>query len=114
MYNAILKGMVSRGNRVKVFDWDKAIDILLEKDPILAYAGLKEDMGWTCGVIWRDGKPNIPSGSYLSSTWATPIIEMDDISVECWSWEDECEYNSGSTWTPELIEKLKAQGWIEK
>ncbi len=81
---AFAMGEANRGKEQKVFDWDKAAEIIRDKKPVMAIAGLKEDMEWTSGKIYQDGEPVITDYTYLASTWATPVI----IAMETESTED--------------------------
>lgn len=60
----------------RVFDWDTAARIIREQRPYEAEAGLLEDMGFTCGTIYRNGELDLESYTYLSSTWATPVLVL--------------------------------------
>ena len=53
-----LRGMMNRGNEMKVFDWDKAAQLIKEHNPKEAIAGLSED--------WFFGRPELfsPMGSW--------------------------------------------------
>lgn len=68
----LLRGMMNRGNEMKVFDWDRAAQLIKDRKPKEAIAGLSEDWFWTARTIFFDGKPVIHGGTYLASTWATP------------------------------------------
>lgn len=85
---AIVKGLASRGQERKVFDWDKAARLIKESGAKLAVAGLDGDWSSTAGAILEDGKP-VPieeSWAYLESTWATPSLELGDGEerIDCW------------------------------
>ena len=77
----------ARGEKGKMFDWDKAAEIIREHKPSEAVAGLSSDMKWTAGVIYRNGAP-VPREEtyvYLSSMWATPVLVLDDgAEIPCW------------------------------
>ena len=73
---AFMMGEANRGKEQKIFDWDKAAEIIRDRKPILAIAGLKEDMEWTSGAIYQDGEPIYDYYTYLASTWATPILQI--------------------------------------
>ena len=67
----------STGQPYKVFDWDKAVDLLIEHKAQTAWAGLQHDLEWTAGTIFKDGKPLLEPGDldgppYLASIWAIP------------------------------------------
>ena len=66
----------ARGSKAKVFDWDKAAQLIKERKPEIAEAGLSGDWEYTGGEIYCDGKP-VPQDdtyTYLSSIWATPCL----------------------------------------
>lgn len=79
---------------MKTFDWHKAADILRERQPQEADAGLEEDWNWTAGCIWEGGKPrkkdkNRPlGGPYVVSSWATPVLRIhgengEHVTIPC-------------------------------
>ncbi len=83
----------ARGERGKVFDWNTAARLLKERQPTHASAGLEGDWDYTNGPIWRDGKP-VPRDetyTYLASSWATPVLDMDGDEVDCYISEDEAK-----------------------
>ena len=75
---------ITRNAVGKVFDWDKAAQLIRERKPNVAGAGLRGDWEWTGGVIYRDGQPVLDSYTYLYSAWATPELELDGELIECW------------------------------
>lgn len=91
----------SRGQLQKTFDWDKAAKILKERNVKDASAGLLEDWMYTSGIILEDGKPK-KEYTYLSSAWATPVLEIineDDAEelIECYV-EGDCKFDSDTNW----------------
>ena len=72
------KEALKKGAPHKVFDWDKALEVILEHKVKNAQAGLSEDWEWTGGTILLDGA--IPENSYtfLKSSWATPTIRISN------------------------------------
>lgn len=94
-------GELNRGKPEKVFDWYKAVNIISDLGFKNAYAGLGEDWFWTGGQILKDKKPYTEDYTFLSSTWATPIIiGDDDQAFECWCWKDDCVegWDSDTKW----------------
>ena len=97
------------GCKMKVFDWDKAATLIKEKKPESAYAGLLEDMGYTVGHIYGDGKPDIDDYTYLASSWATPVIvlyfskdhDLDGAYIPCYKMADEVPHWDAKTKWPE-------------
>ena len=96
----------------RVFDWIRAAQIIREKKPRTAEAGLEEDWSCTAGMIWENGKP-VPKDetyTYLSSTWATPILMLDgDEEIKCWVLEDgdnNPHHFDEHTYWPEEAKKL--------
>ncbi len=82
---AFANGMANRGKTMMVFDWKKAAALIVERNPTIVRAGLRDDWGWTGGTIYEDGKRVGRDGSYtyLASTWATPEIEIDGEIMPC-------------------------------
>ena len=104
---AFMMGQITRDNKLKVFDWDKAARLIVKYNLTDADAGLKEDWTYTGGNILTDGNLNINSYTYLASTWATPILWTDDAIYDCWLWEDETNWDSDTKWPQSAIEILK-------
>lgn len=75
--NAFFKGEANRGKERMVFDWNKAAELIRERKPIEASAGLREDWEYTGGIIYKKGVPVTDSYTYLSSTWAVPELKLD-------------------------------------
>jgi len=103
-----MKRVASRGNEQKVFDWDKAAKIIKERDVINASAGLIEDLGSTVGNILVDGRIPEKDYTFLSSTWATPVLILgrnNDVFIHCYIMESETEWNSSIFW-PKSARKI--------
>jgi hypothetical protein len=99
-----------RGERGKVFDWHKAAQILKERNPGEAEAGLAGDWPSTGGVIWRDGQP-VPADdtyTYLASSWATPQLDIDGERIDCFVYEDKTTWDSGTYWPESALEILRS------
>ena len=82
-------GRASRSKNSMVFDWDKAARIIAERKPESAAAGLESDWEYTGGNILEDGKPNLDEYTYLASTWATPQLQIDDETIDCFIMQDD-------------------------
>lgn len=97
---AFALGEANRGKELMVFDWLKAAEIIKEKRPLVASAGLRGDWEWTGGDIYRDGKP-IPKDemyTFLASIWAVPELNIDNeetiilsITLPCYKMESETD-----------------------
>ena len=96
----LLRGMMNRGREMKVFDWVKAAQIIKDRKPKEVIAGLSEDWGWTAGPIFSDGKPVTDGGAYLASTWATPVLVLDDDEeIPCWKYQHEVpDWDADTKW----------------
>ncbi len=97
------RNMVTPDGHGKVFDWVKAAQILKDKNPDEAYAGLLEDMEWTAGIIWSEHRPYKKAYTYLSSRWATPVLVIDEDYIECWEPSDGSKWDSGTKWPDEAL-----------
>ena len=84
-----MMGERNRGKEMMVFDWDKAAELIRDQNPKKASAGLAGDWEWTGGEIYRSGEIVEDDYTYLSSTWATPQLDMDGDIVECYRMESE-------------------------
>jgi hypothetical protein len=69
----------------KVFDWIKAAQLIRDRQPSEAVAGLSEDMSWTAGTIYLNGNIVSDSYLYLASDWATPVVVLDGEEIECYT-----------------------------
>lgn len=108
---AFVRGQMSRGNRRKVFDWNKAATIIAERRPSVASAGLGSDWEWTGGTIYEDGAPNTDSYVCVASTWAVPELDLDGDVEECWRWEEDGEeYDASAKWPQSALDILNAAG----
>ncbi|MCK9599813.1 MAG: hypothetical protein M0R06_12290 [Sphaerochaeta sp.] len=110
---AFANGEANRGNPLMVFDWNKAAQIIKERKPKYASAGLHSDWKYTGGEIFSNGEPNLDSYTYLASTWATPELELngDDV-IPCFITEDEVPEEWGENlaaikWPASALEILK-------
>jgi hypothetical protein len=104
--SAFAMGMASEGQPLKVFDWDTAARLIVERSSATASAGLEGDWEWTGGDILRAGKPVAADDTYvfLASTWATPQIELDGDVVDCWLYEDATPgWGSGTYWPESAV-----------
>ena len=95
---AFAMGEAHRDCELMVFDWDKAARLIKERKPELARAGLENDFEWTGGTIWENGKPVKDDYTYLSSTWATPILELDYEEIPCYIMEHETNWDCDTKW----------------
>src|SRR5574343_1179603 len=83
-FGGILAGMQRaqqarrEGKQLMVFDWNAAAAYLRDNGIKDASAGLSGDLGYTSGVILRDGKPVTDDYTYLASMWAVPVLVLGD------------------------------------
>jgi hypothetical protein len=106
---AFIMGELNRGREQKVFDWDKAASLIKQHNPSEAIAGLCSDMEYTSGTIWKDGKIIKDDYTFLSSTWATPILVMDGEEHDCFKMQSEVpDWNSSTKW-PESAKRIIAE-----
>lgn len=92
-----------RGDKVRVFDWIAAANIIKHQKPQHVYAGLAGDWENTSDVIWtaENGIPTSRGDTYLSSVWAAPEICIDGEFEECWIYEDESPGWEAQTFWPD-------------
>lgn len=100
---AFAMGEANRGKEMKVFDWDKAAQLILERKPSVVSAGLAGDWEYTGDEIYRDGKPLSQEETYtfLASTWATPEIDIDGEVSDCFKMQSETPGWDSDTFWPE-------------
>jgi hypothetical protein len=109
--SAFAMGEAHRGERAKVFDWDKAAAILANGRVQSAGAGLSNDWDYTGGDILRDGEPvdSDDTYTYLASTWATPELMIHgETCIPCWRWEDESPGWGSETYWPDSARAIFA------
>lgn len=103
-------GQAYQGNELKVFDWDKAAKLIKESKTNYASAGLDEDWEWTGGVIYKDNKPVTDSYTYLSSTWATPKLCINDEFIDCYKmWCEVPDWNAETKWPESALKILNEE-----
>lgn len=97
--SAFAMGQANRHRELMVFNWDKAAEIIRERKPALARAGLCGDWGYTGGTIYEDGDPVKDSDTFLASTWATPELEIDGETIDCYRMKSETpNWDSDTKW----------------
>lgn len=108
--SAFAMGQASRGRGLRVFDWDKAARVIKERGAQEAAAGLAGDWEWTGGQILQDGKP-VPEAetyTFLASTWATPELQVDGETMDCYRMQSETDGWGADTYWPESARKILA------
>lgn len=109
-------GMVRSAGKTdgKVFDWRKAAELIREKQPNSAEAGLSGDWDYTAGVIYRNGAivPRLECYTYLASLWATPMLILSyangkDEEIECWIAASESDYDAHTYWPDDALAILQ-------
>ena len=83
--------------QMKYMDWQKVQKLVLDNPDAVIYAGLMEDWNNTSGLIYARG--NYYNGYvYGCSVWATPIVDIDGVEVECWTYDETTEGSSRPRW----------------
>lgn len=109
--SAFAMGQANRNRELKVFDWDKAARIIKERNAKEAGAGLAGDWEWTGGRILAGGLlvAREDTYTYLASTWATPELEVDGETMDCFKMQSETPgWHSGTYW-PESARAILAE-----
>lgn len=101
----------------KVFDWAKAAKLITEHCMIGSYfdtkkiveAGLMEDWSCTSGPVFSKGNivEEEDTYTYLSSSWATPILDIDGEEHECWVYATETEHDEDSYWPEDARKEIE-------
>lgn len=81
-------------DKMKCMDWYKVERLIKENPTATVYAGLKEDWGYTSGLIYSKGKYYCGC-VYGTSCWATPIVDIDGEEIECWTTDPPEDYTDG-------------------
>ena len=84
-------------SKMKYMDWQKVQQIVNENPDAVIYAGLREDWGYTSGLIYAKGK-YYNGYVYGESCWATPIVDVDGKEIECWTHEETKEGHRKPHW----------------
>ncbi len=105
---AFAMGAANQDKEPMVFDWDKAAKLIKETQPETASAGLFGDWEWTGGEIYADGDTT-DDYTFLRSTWATPELEMDGVTQDCYKMQSEVpEWDEETKWPDSSLEILNA------
>lgn len=101
----------ARNAKQMVFDWNKAAQLIKERQPKSAGAGLRSDWEYTGATIYQDGQPTLDAGPYLSSNWAVPELDLDGDVVECFIFADDNPngWHSGTVWPESALEILNSK-----
>jgi len=100
-WEAVINAFFSEGEPRRVFDWDRAAELIRDRKPDYVEAGLAGDWEYTGGCIYSDGKADTTSDCYLASTWAIPMIDLDGNRQDCFVMEDEAHQR----WADECIDE---------
>lgn len=100
------------GAKQMIFDWNKAAQLIKERSPRIASAGLQSDWEYTGGTIYTDEDGPLTredSYTYLSSNWATPELDLDGDIIPCFITSDNNPENwdSSTMWPASALEILK-------
>ena len=94
-----------------VFDWEKAAEIIRDRKPQFAVAGLYGDYAYTSGVIWQNGKIATAEFTYLASKYAKPMLILDyEEAIECYKMESETPGWDAYTRWPEAARLIVMEG----
>lgn len=111
--SAFFKGEAARkaGAKQKIFDWHKAAQLIKERKPKVAAAGLASDWEYTGGDIYTAEKGPLKEDetyTYLSSNWATPELDLDGEIIPCYISEDDNPegWSAGTVWPESAIKIL--------
>jgi len=99
------KNAANNNNNFKVFDWDKAAQIIkemiIDHPDLIAEAGLQDDWEYTGGIIFEDGYPTNDSYTYLYSIWAIPTLIIsysneEQFEFECYTEDPNTRFHEKS------------------
>lgn len=108
---AFKMGEAHRNCELMVFDWDEAARRIKASGCSKAFAGLQGDLEYTCGTIFKGGKPCFDSYTYLSSTWAEPVLIISNGDLEpCYKMEHEVPgWGSDTKWPQSALDILNSK-----
>lgn len=108
--SAFALGETNRNKPMMVFDWHRAAQLIKERQPQSASAGLTSDWEWTGGTIYQDDKPDTDSYTYLASTWAVPELEIDGDTMDCYIMvADSPGWDAGTKWPESALAILRGE-----
>ena len=109
MISAFARNMMLQGGDERVFDWDKAAQLIKESGYKDASAGLRDDWEETGGSIFSEGKPD-DGHTYLASAWAIPEIEIDGEIIPCFRMQSEKpEWDAETKWPQSALDILQSE-----
>jgi hypothetical protein len=89
----------AKDGRVRVFDWDKAADIITGKHLTEAAAYLANDSKSTWRPILADGRPAPTEFVWLASPWGVPTLDTgEEAGVPCWRWQEDTSWTGDTYW----------------
>lgn len=99
---------IKRGDKMMIFDWHKAAQLIKERQPEAASAGLQCDWEWTGGDIYYNKTGPVYEYTYLSSIHAIPELRMDGETIECFIMEDNnpSNWNEATKWPQSALDIL--------
>lgn len=83
--------------KMRYMDWEKVKKIIETHQNAIIYAGLREDWNNTSGLIYAKGK-YYNGYVFGASSWATPIVDVDGVEIECWTTEETIEGADKPSW----------------
>lgn len=83
--------------KMRYMDWEKVKEIIETHQNAIIYAGLREDWNNTSGLIYAKGK-YYNGYVFGASSWATPIVDVDGVEIECWTTEETIEGADKPSW----------------
>jgi hypothetical protein len=102
-----------RGDKQMIFDWHKAAQLIKERNPSLASAGLRSDWEYTGDSIYSKDTGPITTGNYtyLSSNWAVPELDLDGDIIECYVDQDNNPegWDSSTLWPESALKILNSK-----
>ena len=112
--DAIARAIANYGKEMRVFDWDKAARLIIDRRPAVARAGLDEDYANTGGSIYALGNIVTTSYTYLASNWDIPTLYLDytdgsSEKIPCYKMESEVPRWNESTKWPSSARKILAE-----
>jgi hypothetical protein len=105
--SAYMRALAAEGASTRVFDWDRAAEMIRAHGASQAHAGLQFDWEYTGGQILRDGQPlDENEGCYLASNWAIPELEIEGVRWPCWRYQDETPGWDAHTFWPDSAKRI--------
>lgn len=108
-YNGFQKGKENRYGDLMRFDWDLAASLIRASKTKEAECGLNGDYDQTKRVIYKDEEVVINEYMMIESTWAIPVLVIDNKVYDCFYYYTDSFYKKPEQWPKSALVILKKE-----